>query len=552
LGFSDLNYKVCFQDGFLRTKCLGDVQLGGGSIPMIDLIVFKRYPILYLGGESSNGLHYMTEAVNAHHQKEFERMREVCIDKASEVAQSTSIQEVDEMSPIVWKRMTSASSSFDYYEKLSLSQQKVIDSWEEKRGSLIQNRTQKEITKSLEKQEVFLRKSTRLLRVYVRSCCSNKSFIHNTDIHAILTVWDVSDDQINLIQEGSCIRLKNLCIKASRCDDKLQLYTNGRSSIERTYPQPSQEIIRMSGYVPRKYYTLLKAQLLSKQLKNLCMYYPEHDCIGCLLKSSSAIQGADNRKRLYLYLTDETGFLIRIEREVCNVPDSHTSKWIHRTHEFGQSIILALRDIRILPFDNGEGCAVGIWTESSSFHELVSCERLQELKDWYSSSVGKGLCDNLLERMGAQIPLFDKVPTQMAIIIGTVVSLRLHFQRRDHSHAIHLEIDIGKFRPIEAIAPIHVVSDLLEPCSSDTNSGWNDLFRNTAKHDSLSNALKSLSRRVYENQTLFRFVLRTLLKQIDCCYEVTSIKKVDVRSLAKLYLRSDTVTSSDSKKNAYG
>ena len=56
------------------------------------------------------------------------------------------------MGPVEWKSMSSAVSPPDYYDKLSRSQQNIIDTWEQRRGSLIQERTHKQV-KALGKVE---------------------------------------------------------------------------------------------------------------------------------------------------------------------------------------------------------------------------------------------------------------------------------------------------------------------------------------------------------------------------------------------------------------
>jgi len=570
LGFVERKSNVWLQDGLLVTRSLRHVIPGGGSIPIIDLIVCKRYPILYLEESSSTvserGPHFMTESQNAHCQKEFEVMRQKCIDKASEAAQLKSMKEVDEMGPTEWKRMLSAVSPPDYYEKLTSFQRKEIDTWEERRGSMIQERTRKEITNILEEEDGLSRKSKRLLRVYVCSYSNHgsakdhnayKSIPAHHD-HALLTIWDVSDNQVDLFQEGTAVRLKNLGVKSKRCDGMLQLHANARAMMEKITPQPSKEFLRLSGFKKRKYNNLLWAQLLSKQMEKSCLHCPEHDCIGYLLKVSIVIIGDGGGKRVYLYLTDESGFLIRVERDFYNLSDSCSSQWVCGSHDFRQGMILPIRDIRILPFDPVEGCAVGIWTESSSLGDLTNCERMFMLKEWCSSTSGKLICDNLLDKLGSHLPCFNKLPNTEAIVIGFVIAFKVHMSGKDHKivnttvdgfmgqsessgTTFKIDIDTGKGRAIEAILPPKFVSDLLDVCLSDLKVDNMHLLENDVMQDLLALDLESLNKQICERNTLFSFELNGPKKLSDVCYEVAGIKRADILSTARLYLQSNII-----------
>eukprot|EP00555_Chaetoceros_dichaeta_P000747 CAMPEP_0198279310 /NCGR_PEP_ID=MMETSP1447-20131203/66855_1 /TAXON_ID=420782 /ORGANISM="Chaetoceros dichaeta, Strain CCMP1751" /LENGTH=427 /DNA_ID=CAMNT_0043974471 /DNA_START=1247 /DNA_END=2530 /DNA_ORIENTATION=- len=427
---------------------------------------------------------------------------------------------------------------------------------------MIQERTRKEITNTLEDEDGLSRKSKRLLRVYVCSY-SNHGPAKDRNAyktipahhgHALLTIWDVSDNQVDLFQEGTAVRLKNLGVKSKRCDGMLQLHANARAMMEKITPQPSKEFLRLSGFKKRKYNNLLWAQLLSKQMEKSCLHCPEHDCIGYLLKVSTLIIGDGGGKRVYLYLTDESGFLIRVERDFYNSSDSCSSQWVCGSHDFGQGMILPIRDIRILPFDPVEGCAVGIWTESSSLGDLTNCERIFMLKEWCSSTLGTLICDNLLDKLGSHLPCFEKLPNTVAIVIGFVVALKVHMSSKDHKSVnntavdgylgqndtsgttFKIYIDTGKGRALEAILPPNFVSDLLGVCLSDVKLDVMNQLKTDAKQNLLALDLESLNKQICETNTLFTFALNSPKNLSDVCYEVAGIKRADILSTARLYL----------------
>ena len=73
----------------------------------------------------------------------------------------------------------------------------------------------------------------------------------------------------------------------------------------------------------------------------ICWQLEEQDCTGYLLKT----QFCDQNK-LAIYITDESGLLLRIEREDCNDSDLLMRQWTTVSHESGGKKVISFRDIR--------------------------------------------------------------------------------------------------------------------------------------------------------------------------------------------------------------
>ena len=78
--------------GKLRIRSLNDVLPGGGPIPSINLIVCKRYPILFKTQSDSNKPCLLSEAENSLKQKETEDRRQRFVDLFTESAQKEAAE----------------------------------------------------------------------------------------------------------------------------------------------------------------------------------------------------------------------------------------------------------------------------------------------------------------------------------------------------------------------------------------------------------------------------------------------------------------------------
>ena len=78
LGYVKYTKSLFDQGGAFLTKSLDDVIEGGGSIPCIDLIVYRRYPLLYMEEQHAHGENrkrVLTESENSAYQRSYEEER---------------------------------------------------------------------------------------------------------------------------------------------------------------------------------------------------------------------------------------------------------------------------------------------------------------------------------------------------------------------------------------------------------------------------------------------------------------------------------------------
>jgi hypothetical protein len=294
---------------------------------------------------------------------------------------------------------------------------------------------------------------------------------------------------------------------------------------------------------------LLKAYITSKKLSKLSDTLPEHDCTGIILKTTQCDIGF-NMKRLLMYVTDESGFLIRIERTVTDPSELvYIQSWMDNTHEMTREAkIWTFCDLKILPFDTVEGCAVATWTEYSSYRDTMHLSRMEELRQWYSSSFAKISLDLLLDKLKT-IPVCASVPKSLTVIIGfaTLVQQQgLNVTHKGIDEMYQVMIDVGVRKHISAVCPNALLKDLLDFYHSDkveqeSNTVINTLTTSQNESSKMEHVVKFLNELLQKKAIMLQYVLRKKVSTRQ--YEVIEIKRVCVESLTRLYCHNITLVS---------
>jgi len=434
---------------------------------------------------------------------------------------TTSLQEVDEMAPEECRGMLSAASPGTYYEKLTHSQQEQINNWNSKRNILIQEKTHRSISKILDSETELSRKSTRFIRYYVKAWSDGGRDIGNNE--AILTVWDPTEDQMSVLQEGLIVRCKNLGVKS--CNGLLQVTARSSTCMQPISPQPPLYALESLGYTPRAYRPFMYLSLASRKLRFAPMSYPEYDCAGCLVK---AIQ--DSSGRLLIYLLDESNFLIRIERELDDENDASLRHWKNGMLDLSPGTCLFLRDIRMIPFDPWEECAVGVWTESSSQH--LDRTRMEQLQPWYST-IGQADCHLSSLKLSCGIPTFG-TPSNTVMAVGHIsgfelLSVDADANNKEETTCLHdfvwgLAIDTGD-KVVRAAVSTQYHSLFSQMC----NPALLEVMERNIENSELPILVEYFNEHFRRASTLLRFVI-----DVDTEY-LLHVKEADVCAITQLY-----------------
>ena len=174
---------------------------------------------------------------------------------------------------------------------LSKEEQTKINRLKTKETSFIED---KAVDMSMSENSEMLHSSVRILRILVK-VYSNDILELQRDIAcnpvdeksiAMLTIWNVTDEQIEFLKEGKVIRLKNLCVKNALIDNILQVSAYPKkTSIESLSSPWLVKDLRSIGYTPREYQSISRMNDISKKTKTYIKVRSlSFSSITCLIK----------------------------------------------------------------------------------------------------------------------------------------------------------------------------------------------------------------------------------------------------------------------------
>ena len=456
--------------------------------------------------------------------------------------------------------MLSSVSPQDYYENLSIDGRNEIDKWKDKREFMVQDRTRKEIDTLLQDDASLFRSSIPFLKLFVKA--HHKDNLNRGDAVkerncAILTIWRVSESQIEILKEGNIIRFKSLAVKDVLHDGFLQLNANCKTPMQLL----SQKIntttnLKNIGYNPRTLLPISKIHLLAKKSKyvsHIDHRAPTIDTVAYLLKSVETHK--INSKIIQIYVTDETSMLLRIEKEIGDKKKDLLSRQLNsKLKESGTKRIMSFRDITLVTFDEEENCAVAVWTRSSSQNKSSS-NRFNELHKWSTSSACRKMCTKLEDKMTLDLISLGDLPTEKFIAVGYIVSLTSQDLNESTSKAKgydkqiicsepwRVTIDCGKKNLVEAIFPLCLldeISSLLKIAyEKKLPETFGNKFENVdLRRDKVTTTRRRIERILRESGQLLHFSLQQMTFEGNADYIVSRLKLAEISALVRLNLSS--------------
>ena len=313
--------------------------------------------------------------------------------------------------------MNAAVSQSIFYNDLSESQRDMIDDFSNKRNAMINDHMQKNITKHMQENSIR-RKYNLFIRVYVRAIHpSNERHEGN---EAILTLWDPSEDQMDLLHEGVVVQFRQLGVGSSLLDGMMQLSANKRTTMERIDKFSHQEALDLVCFSRRNIESMLTINIESKKLHPNSLHLPEVECLGYLLLLKQIRHS--HMLRLSIFLMDASGLMLKIEVDESFSSDSHFRELKKIQQYMIEERLVAFTDLRLAPYDHVEGCAVAIWTQSS---ELMFGESKDNNKHPNRLVPSTEQADLLLHKLCMGMPTTLKTPRTMTIVFGYVADVLL-------------------------------------------------------------------------------------------------------------------------------
>jgi hypothetical protein len=521
--------------GALLVSRISAVLEGGGTIPVIDVVVVKTYPLLYLekAEESSSRSRILTETEEARRALSFEKMRQKLVEECSEEIEAECLKDVDEGAPELWHRMRDHDSPNEMYERFSRDEKRAIDQWNDRRAHLLQKGIQGEMEARLEEHNAVFVPGTPFIKLQVRSDISSEQLGSDLSVaneEASLTIWSPSEEQLGLLKDGCTLRLRSLSVKDIRFGGLLQLSGNGHTPISDLFhrnhdpsqhPTPEQSAHEITS--------LVRMHLLSRAMEQLAeeeLQIQMVDVVGCVLKVHQYV----DPPLTHIHFTDFSGLLMRIEAGSENTKlqiFGDCAPILDDTH--GPAVLFSFRDLIVAPFDKINRCAVAHFGEDSSvsLHRDFNNSVLNKL---IHSPMGKLRAQIMAYAIDANLPLMQNSDADEAIAVGFIAGFEVL-----SSQTLYIDVDCGGTTLHKWKLPLDLVNALLR-CADFSK----EKIVFGAEQELRLSQLSSIGR-IFRNQHVrFGFHVQRIVDTenepfASCLFEVTDVFSENDDALSNLY-----------------
>lgn len=322
-----------------------------------------------------------------------------------------------------------------------------------------------------------------------------------------------------------------MSVRASKHEGLMQLTAGAKTQMESilSSPLPLNTLASM-GFSSRVFAKLFRVHAIAKKLSaNLLPSSPapEVDTAGILLRAS---QEGITEERELIYMTDETGLVLRVERNrTLDHDDSSISMSTSARQNIESPTTVAFRDLRITHFDSAENCAVAVYTQTSSVARKTP--RFSALLKWAKSPSSHCLLRRLAACMDAGIPMNQPASNQTAIATGYIAGFAIP-EGPNHSH-LEIKVDCGMSELQVWDFPFFLLDKALSLCSVAREP-----VSLECEEDEKYAKLKVLGKIFSARGLLLFFSLRRKSNMAceDGKYEVRKLNAADSNALADVYV----------------
>jgi hypothetical protein len=384
---------------------------------------------------------------------------------------------------------------------------------------MIEERVRAEIDARLEEDGIADDVTTPFLRCRVRSP-SSQLFGRE----AILTVWDPSEQQLEVLQQGATVRFKHVVAKEADSDGRLRLSANGRTAMASSPDLPrGAQLARPSE---QNSTNVLRLYLMSKRLS--VSPTPKVQRVG--FRGMVVAVGDDTYER-QLYLSDTSHLVVRIDESLQQANLYEKSLPSFEILSDKRSVF-CFANLLLCPFDTVQRCAVVIFDEASDFVEM-EWTPLSGPQDQIAPY--RKVCPTSILRRNFRVTKSSSgardrgFATALGYISGFVAS---------PAQQLFLRVDCGgrSFETWQLV--LSLLPFLADRCKEDGG------LILTSEQECKISLLKTLGHILRSSRTLYRFQIRPISPRSIGSqwseFEVCEIEKVDCGSLAQLYVSACT------------
>lgn len=412
----------------------------------------------------------------------------------------------------MWHALQSEDHRADRCPDLSERERRIADKriWE--RESLIRNRVHNEVVANLDDVGVTCRESTPFISLFVKSASAGICD------GALLTVWNVTESQEAVLKEGEVITFRNLAVKSCRRDGLLQL--TARESTPMNETQYDVEEKGSMGFVGRSRVTLFSHHTISRKL-SLGLPIPFQrqiiDMAGLVLK---VVQCSAHQCKIYL--ADDSGLVSRIERN-CSAAVANAFLSMSENSR-GALHSISFRDVRVMPFDYVESCAVAAFTHNSTSSTMncisdamaVSANRDDALAELVAAASEAGTSIHAMT---------SSIRCPVTVAIGRIVGCEEN--ACEPISPFKIQVDCGS----TTLHTWELPSVLLEDALMAIGDGWK-LASVSSRKSERSGTSSGFKRALMASGVLLRFVLQAK----KTSYEVRQLSVAHENAISALHL----------------
>lgn len=421
-------------------------------------------------------------------------------------------QDVDDDAPTVWRTLQSTGCMAESYDVLSDDDRRIVDKWRCQRESLIRKSVQQAVEANLEEEDdgSLYRESTPFVSVLVKSvpdvACGG----------ALLTVWNITDTQLALLKEGDIIKFRNIAVKATKHEGLVQLSARETTPMHGTVY--SNEVLTNMGFVRRSPVQLFHHHAISRKLSlgvTVPIQSQQLDIAGFVLK---VVQQGPHQHRIYL--ADESGLISRIDRngsaEVAGILSSVSENPLENLQP------IAFRDVRVMPYDYVENCAVAAFTHNSTFSTRNCFGRLSAMDEECDDAMVA--CAATALQAGTTIHAISaKDISPVTVAVGRIVGCK---HTTTESTSFEIQVDCGSSSLQTWELPFFLIDDALTVVGDEC-----EMVSLPPDKSKACDTRRALQKILMSGGLLLRFVLQEKKKS----YEVRQLSAADGHTIAALH-----------------
>ncbi|KAL7578097.1 hypothetical protein ACA910_015029 [Epithemia clementina (nom. ined.)] len=378
----------------MKIQRLSDVVVGGGVVPLIDLCILRRHALQYLTQGEDNPRMSVTEKEEENRRLTFEKRQSSFAERVAAELEDECAKDIDDHAPSIWHKYWSSRDDFDLYA-LSCDDQKQIEAWSQKRLELLRAHVDQEMKCKLEEHDIVFVPSKPFQRFLVCTPDYLGGKEGNRSTTADLTLWEPTEEQLEALKEGHVVTIRNVAVKESTFEARLQLVANtrtqitstvgiGMSSIQSKMPDRI-GLVKIHALVKRKLTQVLPFSLVAIVVETLVTAIGTH----------------------YI-LTDRSGLVLRLESFEDAVLAPH--------HLLSSFPILIFQNLTLVDYDAYSNCAVAEFSPDSSVRENKDDPGVVAMQRWLDTEEGWNRLTMLQPYIQAKLKPFSVLETSKSLV----------------------------------------------------------------------------------------------------------------------------------------